>query len=1084
MYIFVSNNPIKMKKIILAISLLQTCFTLCTAQLIKQWDYRFGGTAIDEFHDIILTDDGGYLLAGYSESGIGGDKTTVSQGSGDFWIIKINSSGIKQWEKDFGGSNYDELFEVQQTFDGGYILGGWSNSGISGDKTQASFGAGDYWVVKTDNNGNLQWERTFGGSSEDYLQSIKQTADSGFILAGRSNSGISGSKTQANRGTVGVTWDYWAVKINKLGTKQWDQTYGGFDDDQLFSVELTSDGGYIFGGYSNSGITGEKSEVSRGLDDYWIVKTNASGVKQWDKTFGGTSVDQLQMVLPTSDGGYLLGGGSASGANGDKSQASRGNFDYWILKTNAAGTKLWDKRFGGSSADNLFDLIATSDGGYLLGGASSSAANGDKSQGNQGTVGTSFDYWAIKIDAAGTAQVDKRFGGTADDYAKSLCAAGDGNYVIAGWSTSGLNGDKSQGSRGSIDYWLAKVSGPNSITTLPLSSPQCTGSLINIDFTVTGTYSAGNTFTALLSDANGSFAAPTTIGSLSSTTGGTIAGSLSLLLPAGSLYQIQVVSNNPVSSDIYPCAAFQLNSATQYFLDADNDTYGNAGSTIYSCSPVAGYVLNGNDCNDNDPLIYQLPNAASGIVALSSNCDGSSGNIFDANAIFQATSYQWLLSSGITSTAPGNETTDTLITLAFALGSSNETLKVLGKNSCGTGDTASISISVEQLPAAAGSISGSTQISACSNQNGIGYSVANIANASTYVWSLPDSATLISGAGTNSIGVNYSAYGLSGLLSVYGTNVCGNGNSSSAAISYKPIPTAQICGISVDSAEQIGVLLWQKPIETYADSIVIMRKNSSTFLYDIIKTVANASPSRFVDSTSNPNFKAETYKIAVKDSCGNVGDTSIAVTHKTIFLYGLTGWQSIPKLYWTPYEGLNDTNLYYNVLRDNTGNGPFIVIKDSIKYNEPLSYTDAFGAACLSCRYIIELFAESTCNPNLRTMASKSISRSNIANRILMPFDTLLTGISRNHYNTIIFDIQPNPTQGNFYLVFENSLKECKVEIYNPLQQVVWYEKFANIMIGEHYKVSVDNLPPSIYIVKVTDNITERASFKKFIVNN
>ncbi len=1079
-----ANNYISffLKKMKLPIAALLTIFVLnfqAKAQLSKTWDFRFGGTAIDEFHDVISTSDGGYLLAGYSESGVGGDKATANQGSGDFWIIKIDNVGVKQWEKDFGGNNYDELFEAQQTTDGGYILGGWSNSGISGDKSEASIGAGDYWVVKTDQNGNLQWNKTFGGTSEDYLQAIKQTSDGGYILAGRSNSGISGNKTQANRGTVGVTWDYWVVKIDATGTKQWDQTYGGFDDDQLFSAQQTSDGGYIFGGYSGSGITGEKSQASQGLDDYWIVKTDVNGVKQWDKSFGGTSADQLQMLIQTSDGGYLMGGGSASGATGDKSQASRGNFDYWVVKTTAAGAKQWDKRFGGTSADNLFDVIQTNDGGYLLGGASSSAASGDKSQGNRGTVGTTYDYWVVKISATGSLQVEKRFGGSSDEYAKSITETSDGSYLVAGWSTSGLSGDKSQASRGSIDYWLSKISGPNSITTLALTSPQCAGSLVNVDFTVTGTFNAGNTFTAQLSDATGSFAAPVDIGTLSGTTGGTIPSVLSLVTLAGTQYKIRVISDNPVATDVYASAAFQIDAPTLYYLDADNDTYGNIGNYIYACNPVAGYVTNGLDCNDNDATSYQIPSGQNAIISLSSNCEGSSANSFDADKIQFANSYHWFLTPGLS--AANTITSDTLIAINIGLGTASGTIKVVGENSCGTSDTAYYNLTVALLPVAASAITGSTQISSCNNQKGISYSIAPIANATSYNWSLPDSANFVGNPNSNSIVVDYSPYGVAGNISVYGSNSCGVGASSTNNISYYAIPKAEICGISVDSATQKGILKWQRPLESYADSIVVLRKNISSSKYEKIATLNNVSPSEYLDlsAQSTPDLKAETYKLAVKDSCGFIGDSSVAVSHRTIFLYGLTGWSSIPKLYWTPYEGINDTGRYYNVLRDSSGSGVFKIIKDSIKYTAPLNYTDPDGAACFTCRYVVELVYLSDCNPNLRIMTNKSTSRSNVANRAAMPFDPLLTDI-RSLNTGIKFSLQPNPAHENIVITFDDANTHVELELLNLLGEKVYSNKFSEITSNAKRIISVENFTKGVYLLKLSSN--RGAAFAKIVL--
>ncbi|MBA3647783.1 MAG: T9SS type A sorting domain-containing protein [Chitinophagales bacterium] len=415
----------------------------------KQWDARFGGTNNESLNSLQQTADGGYILGGWSQSGISGDKTQASQGGYDYWIVKTDADGIKQWDARFGSSDYDFLHSLQQTADGGYILGGYSQSGISGDKTQASQGLYDYWIVKTDANGVKQWDARFGGSSDDYLNSIQQTADGGYILGGWSQSGISGDKTQASQGS----YDYWIVKTDANGVKQWDTRFGGSSDDRLWSLQQTTDGGYILGGYSQSGISGDKTQASQGASDYWIVKTDANGVKQWDARFGGSSAEGLWSLQQTTDGGYILGGESISEISGDKTQASQGDYDYWIVKTDANGVKQWDAQFGGSNQDELNSLQQTADGGYILGGWSGSEISGDKTQASQG----SSDYWIVKTDANGVKQWDARFGGNNADGLWSLQQTTDGGYILGGTSSSGISGDKTQSSQGFDDYWIVKT---------------------------------------------------------------------------------------------------------------------------------------------------------------------------------------------------------------------------------------------------------------------------------------------------------------------------------------------------------------------------------------------------------------------------------------------------------------------------------------------------------------------------------------------------------------------------------------------------------------------------------------------------
>src|SRR5688572_17221704 len=217
------------------------------------------------------------------------------------------SNGI-QWEKNFGGADADFADVVKPTSDGGYILGGYSYSDISGTKTSAAYSAGDFWVVKLDAAGNKQWDKCFGGTSFDGVSSLQQTADGGYVLGGISFSGASGNKTSASAGPD--SGDYWVVKLDGSGNRQWDKCYGGTGFDQITSLQQTSDGGYILGGTSFSGASGNKTSASHGSDssDYWVAKLDASGNKQWDKSFGGSDADELHSLQQTTDGGYNTGG--------------------------------------------------------------------------------------------------------------------------------------------------------------------------------------------------------------------------------------------------------------------------------------------------------------------------------------------------------------------------------------------------------------------------------------------------------------------------------------------------------------------------------------------------------------------------------------------------------------------------------------------------------------------------------------------------------------------------------------------------------------------------------------------------------
>jgi VCBS repeat-containing protein len=427
-----------------------------TVSFLPYWDKSYGGSGSENVRDVIATNDGGYLLVGDSNSTADGDKSETSRGGKDYWAVKIDANGNKVWDKRFGGSSDDICNGVVATTDGGYLLAGYSQSGADGDKSEASRGSQDYWAVKIDANGTKVWDRRFGGSGQDICNDVVATTDGGYVLAGDSSSGADGDKSEASRGNS----DYWAVKIDASGAKVWDKRFGGSSTDDCTGVLATSDGGYLLAGQSISLAGGDKSEARRDSYDYWAVKIDASGDKVWDKTFGGSSGDYTPVVAETADGGYLLAGLSSSGADGDKSEASRGQGDYWAVKIDASGAKVWDKTFGGSFGDSCNAVVATSDGGFVLAGQSGSGADGDKSEAGRGN----YDYWAVKIDASGAKVWDKTFGGSSADECRSLVATSDGGYLLAGHSASGVDGEKSQASQGGNDFWVVKINADGNLT--------------------------------------------------------------------------------------------------------------------------------------------------------------------------------------------------------------------------------------------------------------------------------------------------------------------------------------------------------------------------------------------------------------------------------------------------------------------------------------------------------------------------------------------------------------------------------------------------------------------------------------------
>jgi hypothetical protein len=420
-----------------------------------EWENTIGGFENDYLYSIQQTSDGGYILGGYSSFIISGDKTENSQGQNDYWVVKLNAAGKIQWQNSIGGNGDDYLRSIQQTSDGGYILGGYSGSNSSGDKTenttQGTQTLSDYWVVKLDTAGKIQWQNTIGGGSTDELYSIQQTSDGGYILGGYSQSNISGDKTE----NVVGNGDYWVVKLDTAGNIQWQSTIGRNYFDYLYSIRQTSDGGYILGGYSDSFIPKDKTENMIGYYDYWVVKLDNAGKIQWENTIGGRSNDYLRSIRQTSDGGYILGGHSDSPMSGDKTENSQGIVDYWVVKLDTYGEIEWQNTIGGKGNDYLYSVEQTSDGGYILGGYSESNISGDKTVRSQGFA--SYNYWVVKLNSDGKIQWQKALGGRGADYLMSIQQTSDGGYILGGYSDSVMSTDKSENGEGLIDYWVVKL---------------------------------------------------------------------------------------------------------------------------------------------------------------------------------------------------------------------------------------------------------------------------------------------------------------------------------------------------------------------------------------------------------------------------------------------------------------------------------------------------------------------------------------------------------------------------------------------------------------------------------------------------
>lgn len=358
----------------------------------------------------------------------------------------MNYSQDILWEKSYGGIHADYLFDAQPTADYGFILAGSSLSEKTGNKTDENHGDLDYWIWKMNEKGELDWQKSIGGNGFDLLQSIKGTRDGGFILAGTSSSGNSFQKKDNCKGLA----DFWVIKLDASGEEQWQRTIGGDGQDELLCAFQTKDGGYILGGSSSSSPSAvtnikeegkmkasaqtdlySKSEKSRGNMDYWIVKLDNQGVIEWQKTYGGKYADLLRSLEQTADNGYILAGYSNSPVSGDKTDPNKGVGDYWIVKIDEAGIVQWQNTYGAEGDDQPYVIHQTPDGGYIVGGNSNSK-NALTPLG--GIVGNGTDFWVLKLDAEGGVVWSKTYDFGKVDILTSLVENNNQTYLIGGYA--------------------------------------------------------------------------------------------------------------------------------------------------------------------------------------------------------------------------------------------------------------------------------------------------------------------------------------------------------------------------------------------------------------------------------------------------------------------------------------------------------------------------------------------------------------------------------------------------------------------------------------------------------------------------
>lgn len=445
-----------------------------------QWQQPFGGSNNDIGYSISNTNDGGFITAGVSNSNDG--DVSGNHGSTDFWITKFSNSGVIEWQKSLGGSKSETALSIKQTFDGGYIAVGTTSSS---DGDVSGYHGGlydpkDIWVVKLNNIGNIEWQRAIGGPGNDVGQSIIQTSDSNYVIAGGGES-TTGDVTGNHSGYT----DGWVIKFDQTGSILWTKAIGGSYIDGFSDIKELPDGSLLATGSTASYDGDVIGHLA--YSDFWLVKLSSDGTLINQKCLGGSSDEYSSSLSLTPDGGCILVGQTNSSDIDVNGQ--HGFSDYWAVKVDSSFNIQWQKTLGGTGIDRAYCTLVDADGNCLLAGYTYSR-DGDL----QGRKGKPSDIWVVKLSSMGNLLWQKVLGETSgDEIAYGICQSADSSYLITGYSNSytGLL----TGTHGSDELWIVKLykdahTPSVSITSDP-PSPIC--SRTNVTFTATPGDYAGST---------------------------------------------------------------------------------------------------------------------------------------------------------------------------------------------------------------------------------------------------------------------------------------------------------------------------------------------------------------------------------------------------------------------------------------------------------------------------------------------------------------------------------------------------------------------------------------------------------------
>ena len=432
-----------------------------------QWQKSYGGSGLDGANNVRQTNDGGFIYGAYSNSN--DSEVTGNHGDVDCWVVKTDSAGNIQWERSLGGSGYDQVDQIKIDVNGGYIVAAFTTSD-DGDVT-GNHGGGDGWLIKLDDTGGIVWQKVMGSSGYDFFNTVCNTPDSGYIIVGAA--GADGGDIS---GYLGGGGDVWVIKCTKTGAISWNKVYGGTAYEIGFDVVPTADNGCYGLGVRQG--AGSIAGYIGGVEDAWLLRLDDTGGLSWAKTYGGSEDDKADALIETAAGNYIVAGYSNS--NDGNVSNNHGGYDFWAVAVDDTGKVLWDNCYGGSGYESAFAAVATFDGGAILGGVSTTTSGEITGTHGEG------DFWSVKINDTGGLVWENSFGGSLGDTIYGIIQTADSGYLLTG-TTHSKDGDVTT-TYGGGDMWSVKLAKDIPTAIIPVNPiadikvyPTLTRGLVHID---------------------------------------------------------------------------------------------------------------------------------------------------------------------------------------------------------------------------------------------------------------------------------------------------------------------------------------------------------------------------------------------------------------------------------------------------------------------------------------------------------------------------------------------------------------------------------------------------------------------------